>query len=246
RGRASPPPLLFLFRPEACRRRRASRGWRIGGAVENATGRLSPAAQALSLDSEGCSDLQESANVANIVFLNPRFDPSFWALDRPWPVLGKKAAFPVASLPLLAALTPAEHTVTLMDENVEPINYDALMKADIIGLTGMIVQRARMAEILTELKRRGKFVVVGGPWVTVQEDYFGDLPDVIFVGEAEEAWPQFLSDWKQGRYRRRYEQAEKTDMTRVPAPRLDLLKMSRYLFGSVQLSRGCPFQCEFC
>src|SRR5581483_3609585 len=116
----------------------------------------------------------------------------------------------------------------------------------IVGLTGMSVQRFRMKEILTELKKRGAFVVVGGPWVTVQEDYFGELADVIFIGEAEETWPRFLREWKEGRHGRRYEQAEKSDMTKVPTPRFDLLKMRHYLFGSVQFSRGCPFQCEFC
>ena len=101
-------------------------------------------------------------------------------------------------------------------------------------------------EILTELKRRGAYVVVGGPWVSVQEDYFADLADVIFVGEAEETWPQFLCEWSQGRHQVRYEQLEKTDMTTVPTPRFDLLKMRHYAFGSVQFTRGCPFQCEFC
>ena len=78
----------------------------------------------------------------------------------------------------------------------------------------MSVQRFRMREILAELKRRGVFTVVGGPWVTVQEDYFGDLADVIFIGEAEETWPQFL-ERVGGRavHQPRYEQAEKTDMT---------------------------------
>jgi radical SAM superfamily enzyme YgiQ (UPF0313 family) len=103
-----------------------------------------------------------------------------------------------------------------------------------------------MREILTELKGRGAFTVVGGPWASVSENYFGDLADVIFVGEAEETWPRFLEDWEAGRVARRYEQAEKTDMTRVPAPRFDLLKMKHYAFGSIQFSRGCPFQCEFC
>ena len=83
-------------------------------------------------------------------------------------------------------------------------------------------------------------------WVTVQEDYFGDLADVIFIGEAEETWPRFLDERKQGLHQSRYEQAEKTDMTKVPTPRFDLLKMRHYAFGSVQFSRGCPFQCEFC
>jgi hypothetical protein len=138
------------------------------------------------------------------------------------------------------------HTVTLADENVEPLDFDRLAPMDLVGLTGMHVQRRRMHEILAELKRRGVFTVVGGTWVSAQEEDFGDLADVVFVGEAEDTWPLFLREWPQGRHARRYEQAERTDMTRVPAPRLDLLPMHRYAVGSVQCSRGCPFRCEFC
>jgi radical SAM superfamily enzyme YgiQ (UPF0313 family) len=184
--------------------------------------------------------------MADIVLINPRFEPSYWGLELALPFVGKRANMPVACLPLLAALTPAEHTLTLVDENVEALPWDRLARADVVGLTGMVVQRQRMREILTELKKRGVFTVVGGSWVTVQEDYFGDLADVIFVGEAEETWPRFLDDWRRGAHARRYEQAEKTDMTTVPTPRFDLMKSRHYLFGSVQFSRGCPFLCEFC
>jgi radical SAM superfamily enzyme YgiQ (UPF0313 family) len=184
--------------------------------------------------------------MADIVFINPRFEVSYWGMEHALPFLGKRANLPVACLPLLAALTPSEHSVTLIDENVEVIDWERCARADVVGVTGMSVQRFRMKEILGELRRRGAFTVVGGPWVTVQEDYFGDLADVIFVGEAEETWPRFLDEWRQGRHQTRYEQAEKTDMTHVPTPRFDLLKMRHYLFGSLQFSRGCPFQCEFC
>ncbi len=184
--------------------------------------------------------------MADIVLINPRFEVSYWGLEHALPFFGKRANMPVASLPLLAALTPPGHDVTLVDEGVEPIDFDRVARADVVGVTGMIVQRFRMREVLHELKKRGAFTVVGGPWVSVQEDYFGDLADVVFVGEAEETWPRFLSDWKQGKHQRRYEQAQKTDMTTVPTPRFDLLKMRHYVFGSVQFSRGCPFQCEFC
>jgi radical SAM superfamily enzyme YgiQ (UPF0313 family) len=182
----------------------------------------------------------------DIVLINPRFEISFWGMEHALPFMGKRANLPVACLPLLAALTPREHTVTLIDENVEAINWERCAQADIVGVTGMSVQRFRMREILEELKERGRFTVVGGPWVTVQEDYFNGLADAIFVGEAEETWPRFLDEWKLGTQRTRYEQAEKTDMSKVPVPRFDLLKMRHYAFGSLQFSRGCPFQCEFC
>jgi radical SAM superfamily enzyme YgiQ (UPF0313 family) len=184
--------------------------------------------------------------MAHIVLINPRFEVSYWGMEHALPMLGKRANLPVAALPLLAALTPGEHTITLLDENVEAIDYARLEQADMVGVTGMIVQRQRMKEILSELKERNIFTVVGGPWVSVQEDYFEDLADVIFVGEAEETWPRFLREWQAGTHQSRYEQTARTDMTKVPTPRFDLLKMQHYMFGSLQFSRGCPFQCEFC
>ena len=135
--------------------------------------------------------------MSHIVLINPRFDVSYWGLEYALPIFARRANVPPICLPLLAALTPREHEMTLVDENVEPLDFDRLAQADVVGLTGMGVQRHRMREILAELKRRGAFSVVGGPWVTVKEDYFGDLADVIFVGEAEETWPRFLAEWRQ-------------------------------------------------
>ena len=184
--------------------------------------------------------------MAEIILINPRFEVSYWGLEHALPLIGKRANMPIACLPLLAALTPPGHSVTLVDENLEAIDFDRCARADIVGLTGMVVQRGRMLEILAELKRRGAFVVVGGAWVTVKEDDFDGLADVIFIGEAEETWPRFLDEWQRGEHRHRYEQDERTDMATVPTPRFDLLNMKDYLFGNVQFTRGCPFQCEFC
>ncbi len=77
------------------------------------------------------------------------------------PLVAKRANLPPACLPLLAALTPEQHQVTLIDENVEDIDYNALAQADIIGVTGMSVQRFRIREILEEMKQRGVFTIVG-------------------------------------------------------------------------------------
>ena len=141
--------------------------------------------------------------MAKIALINPRFEVSYWGMEYVMPIASKRANMPVSVLPLLAELTPEQHSVVLIDENVEQIDYPQLDEVDIVGITGMSVQRFRMKEILTELKRRGKFVVLGGAWVTVQEDYFGDLPDAIFVGEADETWPQFLRDWTNGAHEKR-------------------------------------------
>ena len=184
--------------------------------------------------------------MADIVLINPRFEASYWGMEHGLKLVGKKANMPVAALPLLAALTPPGHEITVFDENVEAIDFERCAKADIVGLTGMTVQRFRMMEILVELKRRGCFVVLGGPWISVEENYFKDLPDAIFVGEAETTWPQFLGEWAEGRHQFRYEQKDRTDMSTVPVPPHDLLKMKSYALGTIQFSRGCPFMCEFC
>jgi radical SAM superfamily enzyme YgiQ (UPF0313 family) len=184
--------------------------------------------------------------VADIVLIQPRFPPTYWGLDYALPLFRKTALLPPLNLALLAALSPAEHTVTIIDENVEPIDYERCRRADIVGVTGMAVQRIRIREIIVELKSRGVFTVLGGPWATVRPEDLGPLVDVVFIGEAEETWPRFLEEWAERRHGSRYEQIEKSDMSSVPAPRLDLLPMQQYLYGSLQISRGCPFTCEFC
>jgi radical SAM superfamily enzyme YgiQ (UPF0313 family) len=184
--------------------------------------------------------------VANIVLINPRFELSFWGLEHCMQLFGKRANLPVACLALLAALIPDHHQVTLVDENVEDIDFDHLGRADLICLTGMSIQGRRLVEILEECRSRGVMTVVGGPMATVEPEVLESFADVIFVGEADNTWPQFLKEWEQGCHKSRYEQSEKTDLTLLPLPRVDLLKSDRYMFGSLQISRGCPFTCEFC
>ncbi|MBT3293785.1 MAG: DUF4070 domain-containing protein [Verrucomicrobia bacterium] len=184
--------------------------------------------------------------MADIVLINPRCKTSYWGLEFALPLFGKRAALPPAGLALLAAVTPPEHRVTIMDENVAPLDFGKLARADLVGVTGMSVQRFRMAEILDRLQPYDCVTLVGGPWVTVSESYFKGQTDVIFIGEAETAWPRFLHDWQHGTPQPRYAQAERTDLTRLPLPRWDLVSSRHYLFGSIQLSRGCPHACDFC
>lgn len=184
--------------------------------------------------------------MADIVIINPRFDISFWGLEHCMPLFGKRANLPVACLGLLAALVPDHHDVTLVDENVEEIDFDRLARADLVALTGMSIQGARLIEILEKVRALGVTTVVGGPMATVEPESLEGLADVLFIGEADETWPAFLEAWEKGVHESRYKQPEKTDVAQLPLPRVDLLKADRYMFGSMQISRGCPFTCEFC
>jgi radical SAM superfamily enzyme YgiQ (UPF0313 family) len=184
----------------------------------------------------------------SICLINPRFEPSYWGFDYALPLYpGRKRSTMISgALPAVAALA-GDHDIVLVDENVEAIDWASLEKYDIVGLTGMNVQKERMKEILTRLKTLDVVTVVGGPYVSVQESFFEGLCDTVFIGEAETTWPRFLADHAAGRAcRKRYEQTDRTDMSTVPRPRFDLLKVQRYATGAVQFSRGCPFLCEFC
>ena len=184
----------------------------------------------------------------SICLINPRFEPSYWGFDYALPLYpGKKRSTMISgALPTLAALCDG-HRVYLLDENVEDIDWESLREYDLVGVTGMNVQKTRIREILLQLRERHIFTAVGGPLVSVQEEFFSDLCDVRFIGEAETTWPQFLDAFARGQpTQRRYEQSQPTDMTQVPRPRYELLKVDRYASGSLQYSRGCPYQCEFC
>src|SRR5258706_5256693 len=174
-----------------------------------------------------------------ICLINPRSRPSYWTADFAMPFigLGRKLKYSIANgaLVSVAALVPPGHEVVIIDENVERIDFKRLRRFDVIGVTGMIVQAERMCELLRQLSELPATVVAGGPFVTVSEQTFESLCDVRFIGEAEDTWPAFLSALASGApTEARYEQAEKTDMTRVPVPRFDLLKRGRYSTAPVQ------------
>jgi radical SAM superfamily enzyme YgiQ (UPF0313 family) len=187
--------------------------------------------------------------VLSVCLINPRFEPSYWGFDYALPLYpgNKRCTMISGALPTLAGLVPAPHQVTLLDENVEDIDFEALRRFDVVGVTGMNVQKKRMKEILVRLREMGIFVAVGGAYASVDPDYYTGLCDVLFDGEAETTWPEFLETYAAGgEWKTLYHQPDRTDMTRVPRPRYDLLKVDRYASGSLQFSRGCPFQCEFC
>lgn len=180
----------------------------------------------------------------HVHLVSPKNPESFWTMDRILPTLGKRCVFPNLALPTLAALTPAPHRVTICDENVEPVDLD--VDADVVGITGYIVHRRRVLELAEAFRRRGKRVVVGGPWATLCPEELEGRVDAVFVGEAEETWAGFLEDLERGELRPVYRAERLPDVTESPVPRYELLRLERYRSMPMQFARGCPFRCEFC
>jgi radical SAM superfamily enzyme YgiQ (UPF0313 family) len=154
------------------------------------------------------------------------------------------AAFPPLGLLTLAALTPRDHRVTLCDENAgEPIDYGT--RAEVVGITGYLIQMQRVFDIAGEFRRRGKVVAVGGPLASLLPEVCRPHCDVLFEGESEYTWPRFLREYRRGRPADHYRETERIHLPDSPPPRLDVLRRP-YAQGIVQCTRGCPFTCEFC
>ena len=162
----------------------------------------------------------------------------------PWMHVGARAAFPGLNLAIIAAITPSDIEVRIIDESVEPIDFDC--DADLIGITGMTNMANVGYRIADEFRRRGKKVVMGGVHVTVCPDEAQAHADSVVVGEAEPVWRELLQDFQRGDLKPRY-RAPLFDMKGYGVPRRDLLQQKMYLFPStVETGRGCPFDCDFC
>jgi len=181
-----------------------------------------------------------------LLLINPRAPESFWsfkwAVDEVLP--NKRAVNPPLGLATLAALCPESWEVEIVDENVEPVPHDP--RADLIGICGMGVQFARQRELLTHYRKRGYYVVAGGSFASLCPERYADYADTVVAGEAEYIWPKFCADFDAGTPQALYREQGEVSLHDSPPPRFDLLKLERYSMVSLQFSRGCPFQCEFC
>lgn len=179
-----------------------------------------------------------------VLLVNPEYPDTYWSFRHALPFEGKRSAFPPLGLLTVSALLPGSWERRLVDLNVRPLKPSDIEWADIVFLTAMLVQKESLKQVVELCKARGKRVAIGGPYVTTTEN----LPDVdhLFLGEAETTLPEFVQDLERGEAKPRYQAAERPQLSATPVPHFDLAELKYYSSMSVQYSRGCPFQCEFC
>ena len=181
-----------------------------------------------------------------LLLINPALPESFWSFR--WALEevlgGKRSLNPPLGLATLAALCPPHWEVTIADENVEPLP-DA-PRADLIGIGGMGVQAPRQKELLRRYRQAGYRVVAGGSYASLCPDEYYDFADTVIAGEAEYIWPRFCADLEKGVAGKLYRETGNVRLEDSPTPRFELLELGRYATATIQLSRGCPFNCDFC
>jgi radical SAM superfamily enzyme YgiQ (UPF0313 family) len=182
-----------------------------------------------------------------VLLINPEFPPSFWSMQDLCDLAGCKALMPPLGLITLAALLPGDWEMRLADLTTRQLRAGDWDWAEMVMLSGMIVQRDGLIHLIREAKQRQKTVVVGGPFATsVPQDILAAGADFLVRGEGETTIPLWLAAWRAGETRGVIEPDGRPDMTLSPVPRFDLLNLDDYNLLGIQTSRGCPFNCEFC
>jgi len=176
----------------------------------------------------------------------PRFPPSFWGFEGVLEMVPEESVAPPLGLITVAALCPATWEVRLIDRAFEDLRDEDLQWADLVMVSAMRAQRVDAVATLARARSFGRRTFIGGPWASSEPDIVLREADHVLAGEAEEVFADIAAELEQGTARSLYRVAEKPDATLSPVPRFDLLRLDKYTSMSVQFSRGCPFQCEFC
>jgi len=181
----------------------------------------------------------------SLYLVNPAADmPSYFGAE----VFGGRGFAPATSMADLsvatvAAFAPQDFNVSLCDEHLTGVDFGN--DADFVGITGKVSQWGRMKAIAAEFRRRGKIVIIGGPYASLAPETVRPHCDILVRGEMEEIAPKVFADLGQGRWAEDYG-GTRPDLRTSPVPRFDLYPNHRALMGTIQTSRGCPFECEFC
>jgi len=180
-----------------------------------------------------------------ILLIYPETPATFWSFRNALKFISKKSAEPPLGLLTIAAMLPQSWEKKLVDMNVSRLKDEQLQWADYIFLSGMNVHLTSFKKVVARCNELGKKVVAGGPLCTIDHDQIEGV-DHFVLNEAEITLPMFLADLQNGTPKPIYQTSEFPDISRTPIPDWGLLDMKKYANMSIQYSRGCPFNCEFC
>jgi radical SAM superfamily enzyme YgiQ (UPF0313 family) len=180
-----------------------------------------------------------------ILLVYPETPSTFWSFRNAIKFISKKSAEPPLGLITIAAMLPDTWDIKLIDTNVTPLKDEDIRWADYVFLTGMNVHKASFKQVVRRCNELQVPVVAGGPMVTIDHQEFLGV-DHFILNEAEITLPPFLKDLQEGKPKHVYASEEFPDLSLTPAPRWDLLDKKKYANMSIQYSRGCPYDCEFC
>lgn len=180
-----------------------------------------------------------------ILLVYPQFPDTFWSFKHALKFVRKKASSPPLGLLTVAAMLPGTWEKRLVDMNVQPLKEKDLSWADMIFISAMTVQRKSAQQVIDWARAANKKIVVGGPLFTAEPDAFPEV-DHLILNEAEITLPLFLSDLSRGKPKQLYKTDEFADMIQTPIPAWELINLRYYDSLSIQFTRGCPFNCDFC
>ena len=180
-----------------------------------------------------------------ILLFYPQNPDTFWSFKHVLRFVSKRSTFPPLGLLTIAAMLPSDWQLKLVDLNVEHLKDSDLRWADYVMISAMIIHKESVQGIVARCTAFKKPVIAGGPLFTTGHEAFPAIQHFV-LGEAEDVMPQLVADLRAGTVQPQYQATDRPDLTRVPAPRWDLVNFRHYVTMAVQFSRGCPYDCEFC
>lgn len=180
-----------------------------------------------------------------VLLVNPKIPDTYWSFKYAIKFISKKASSPPLGLITVSAMLPEGWQKKVVDMNVEPLREKDILWADYVFLSSMSVQSESADEIIRLVRQMGRKVVAGGPHFTGNPEKY-DHVDHLILNEAELSLPPFLAEIDEKRPAKRYCTEEFADMEISPVPDYKLLDVKKYAQLSIQYSRGCPHDCEFC
>jgi radical SAM superfamily enzyme YgiQ (UPF0313 family) len=181
----------------------------------------------------------------NVLMIYPKYPDTYWGFKHALKFISKKAAVPPLGLITISAMLPKNWQKKLVDLNIEKLEEKDLKMADYILLSGMYVQKDSVNEILDRCQKYTAKIIAGGPLFTQDYDDYPQI-DHFILNEAEITLPVFLHDLQKANAKRIYQTNDFADLSHTPVPDYHMLKMNKYAFMNIQVSRGCPFNCDFC